>query len=359
MTLAPLFPAPDLYPIVGFDEGEIIPILGPSQGAELEEEFGLPLATPQLDDVTGPPEGLPGVVGITDGNVVPIINFPISELGPGPSPPPLVGAETPTPVITAIPAAEEAICGVDDSQDVEFYDGTLGVTRTFVDANQPPVGNIQWNFNLHALFPGSAGNVNGVRWCSGALIADDLFLTAGHCFEPDLGSWRTPRVNGVPISRQEIARNMRVNFNYQWGPDGPRTETSVPIVDLVEDRLGDRDYAIVQLAANPGPIFGRARVAMADAPQGSTISIIGHPVGLPKRVEAGIASQYQGPNLYYNDIDTEGGSSGSCILVAPDGLLVGIHTNGGCNDPAVGNNYGFRIEALLEVSPILRDLAAT
>jgi hypothetical protein len=46
----------------------------------------------------------------------------------------------------------ESICGgIDDSQPVEQYDGTLGVTRQFVDVHQAPVGQIQWNNNLAAI----------------------------------------------------------------------------------------------------------------------------------------------------------------------------------------------------------------
>ena len=46
---------------------------------------------------------------------------------------------------------------------------------------------------------GDPGNVAGQRWCSGTLIADDLFLSAAHCFEPTLSGWKTPRrtVGGV------------------------------------------------------------------------------------------------------------------------------------------------------------------
>jgi hypothetical protein len=265
---------------------------------------------------------------------------------------------TPTPVIAATPATEEGPCGVDDSQDVEFYNpnrpGTLGIPKMFVDEHQPPVGNIQWNWDLHVRYPDEAGTVNGVRWCSGTLIAPDLFLTAGHCFEPDFGTWVTPRVNGVPINRPEIARNMRVNFNYQWGPEGPRPEKAVAIVALLEDRLGDRDYAIVQLEQDPGPPFLPARIGAKDAPQGSTICMLGHPNQLPKRVAAGHASEYQGPRIYYNDLDTAGGSSGAGLLTS-EGFLCGIHTNGGCG-LQTGQNHGYRIESLIEISPILQGL---
>jgi Trypsin len=124
-------------------------------------------------------------------------------------------------------------CGAtDDSQPVEQYDGTLGVTTAFVDAHQAPVGQIQWNDNLAAIYT-NPGNVSGVRWCTGALVANNLFLTAGHCFDQTGGGWQRPLVNGTTdvISPQEIATNMHVNFNYQVDPDGnlrPEREFAIP-----------------------------------------------------------------------------------------------------------------------------------
>ena len=43
----------------------------------------------------------------------------------------------------------ETICGAtDDSQDVELYDGTLGVSTAFVASRERPVGQVAWNSNL-------------------------------------------------------------------------------------------------------------------------------------------------------------------------------------------------------------------
>src|SRR5262245_18966524 len=59
--------------------------------------------------------------------------------------------------------AQESICGLaDDTQDVERYDGSLGVSRAFVDAHEPPVGQLQWLDDLPARFSGAGetpGNV--------------------------------------------------------------------------------------------------------------------------------------------------------------------------------------------------------
>lgn len=258
--------------------------------------------------------------------------------------------------------ALETICGaVDDSQPVEQYDGTLGVPRAFVDAHQAAVGQIQWNDNLAALYS-NPGNVSGARWCSGTMITNDLFLTAGHCFDQTGGGWERPRINGTNtiIPSSEIATNMRVNFNYQVDPSGNlRPEQSFPITALIEYRLGGLDFAIVRLGGNPGATFGRTRLSATDAAAGDMVCIIGHPAGQPKRIEAGPALAPSGDQIRYDDIDTLGGNSGSGVLRASDGRIVGVHTNGGCTaaSPSGGGaNFGMRIASVIAASPTLQAL---
>ena len=256
----------------------------------------------------------------------------------------------------------ESICGVaDDSQPVEQYDGTLGVTTAFVGSRQSAVCQVQWNANLASIYT-NPGNVSGVRWGTGTMIADDIMITCGHLFDQTGGGWSRPRQNGTTniITPQEIARNMHLNFNYQVDPAGNlRPEQSFPILELLEYRLGGLDMAICRIGGNPGTTFGRTPISSTDAAVPDMICIIGHPEGRPKRIEAGPTTMIDGNLIRYNDIDTLGGNSGSGIIRASDGRLVGIHTNGGCNasSPAGGgSNFGQRIAAVIAASPTLQRL---
>jgi V8-like Glu-specific endopeptidase len=258
----------------------------------------------------------------------------------------------------------ETICGAtDDSQAVEQYNGSLGVTVAFVAAHQAPACQVQWNNNLATVYT-NPGDVSGVRWGSGTMISDDLFLTCGHLFDQTGGGWQRPRQNGTSniITPQEIARNMHLNFNFQVDSAGNlRPEQSFPILELIEYRLGGVDMAVCRIGGNPGATFGRTLISTTDAVRPEMLCIIGHPAGLPKRIEAGPTTDISGNFIRYGDIDTLGGNSGSGILRGSDGRLVGVHTNGGCTAASPGDggtNFGQRIAAVIAASPTLQALLA-
>jgi V8-like Glu-specific endopeptidase len=257
------------------------------------------------------------------------------------------------------PLVLETICGaLDDSQPVEQYDGTLGVPAAFVAAHQSAVCQVQWNSNLASVYT-NPGNVSGARWGTGTMVSADIMLTCGHLFDQTGGGWERPRQNGTTniISPQEIARNMKVNFNFQVDASGnPRPEQSFAITELIEYRLDGIDMAVCRIAGNPGATFGTTPISTTDASTPDMICIIGHPAGQRKRIEAGPTTAIDGSLIRYNDIDTLGGNSGSGILRASDGRLVGVHTNGGCNPQGTGSNFGQRIEAVRAASPTLRSL---
>ena len=255
----------------------------------------------------------------------------------------------------------EAVCGgIDESQPVEQYDGTLGPTLSFVQQHQSPVGQLQWNDNLATSFA-NPGNVSGQRWCTGTLVSPNLFLTAGHCFDRSGGGWQRPLIDGTTdvIPSEQIATNMHVNFNFQVDPNGVlRQEQSFVVLDLVEYRLGGLDFAVVRVDGDPGDTFGTAEISTVDANEDDPLCLIQHPAGLPKRIDGGTVFHTHQPQVGYDDIDTLGGSSGSGILLVSQGTIVGVHTNGGCSTPAIGHNHGVTITSILQASPTLTPIAS-
>lgn len=269
----------------------------------------------------------------------------------------------------------ESQCGmVNDQQDVETYDGTLGVSREYVNTHEPSTVMFEWlNISeMEAIAPGHEyGNVAGQRWCSGTLISDRLVLTAGHCFDKSDDGWYTPyqidgEGNRTLVEPELLATLMRIRFQYQVnGLTGQiRSGDPFPIARLVEYRLGGLDYAVVEIGANsagslPGQSYPIADILLRRPNASEGISIIQHPQGKPKKVEAGSVLDVSGVQLYYSNLDTHGGSSGSGVRDS-DGKIIGVHTNGGCtvsssssSDARVNANMGVTNAAISAASAIL------
>lgn len=263
----------------------------------------------------------------------------------------------------------ESQCGsVDDLQDVELYDGSLGVSKQYVALNEPSTVQFQWlpEAIMKTKLPGhTMGNVAGVRWCSGTRISDRLVITAGHCFDVQNGQhgWVSPFANGadgLPVfaNPRVLATLQQVNFRYQVnGVTGAiRTAQSYPIVSLVEHRLGGLDYAIVELGVgSDGKLpaedrFKPVKPLTRNPNDLESVAILQHPNGEPKKVEAGTVSQTVGSDVQYKDVDTHPGSSGSGIREA-NGDLIGVHTDGGCGQNS-GANHGVTTKSISAVSSV-------
>jgi hypothetical protein len=219
----------------------------------------------------------------------------------------------------------ETICGTNDLQFVNAYDGTLGPTVDFVQAHKVPVGAI------------ARASDKTKKYCSGTLVGTNVFLTAGHC-----------------VGTKTVGE--LVSFRYEL--EGAAGSDALPEaffrIAAVIDAPSTKDIALLRLDGDPGALFGWALLYKDLLPVSSAITIIQHPLGDPKMVEGGTVSSTD-KGYWYSDLDTQPGSSGSGILEA-SGRVAGVHTDGYCS-PAGGSNYGVTMPDALQASAALGDVA--
>lgn len=219
----------------------------------------------------------------------------------------------------------ESICGTNQLVDVVNYDGSRGQPVEFVARHEQAVGALAYGT------PDSSK-----KYCTGTLISENLFLTAGHCIDSTI--------------LEEFAV-----FNYQKlaGQVETTAQEHVKILEVVEQALGGLDFAILKLEGTPGAKYGFTPVSANEVVLGHLLTIIQHPSGRPKMVDVGNRSGSRGDvYMTYGNLDTEPGSSGSGVL-DDVGQVVGVHTNGGCYSTG-GDNAGVMMTEIVKVSPTVQ-----
>jgi V8-like Glu-specific endopeptidase len=213
-------------------------------------------------------------------------------------------------------------------QHVNAYQGDLGPSRGFVRMYKYPVGAVE-----------QAGTDGAAKLCSGTLIGRDRFLTSGRC------------IDGNATSRFVVFNHERLAGSITLAP-----QRHYPILEVLEDERGGFDYAIVRLGGNPGDTFGWARIsAVGDHGTGQSITVIQHPAGAPKQIEAGAIQAVAGAELRYTDVETTTGSEGAGVL-DDSGELLAVHTGTECAAGVV-RGKAVRLPALRTTSPIIAQLS--
>jgi hypothetical protein len=188
-----------------------------------------------------------------------------------------------------------------------------------IDLEGPPLGEA---FNLcrgqrYATQP-------SIAFCSGALVAPDVVLTAGHCIRAGAGQ------SGVPLDEilfvfgyQMInSRTARTRIR------GQDVYAARSLIRRVEGGMNRPDYALIRLDRE---VVGRQPVALAPSnvlQKRLPIFTIGHPSGLPAKVANGARITRVLSRIFFSNLDAFGGNSGSPVFSASTNRLIGVLDEG-------------------------------
>lgn len=152
--------------------------------------------------------------------------------------------------------------------------------------------------------------------CSGFLVAPDILVSAGHCFE----------------DRSDCTQNQWV-FNYKVDDDKQR-HVSVSKNDVygckevIKQSLTETtDFAVIRLDR---PVVGvtPVKIAAKEAEAGTEVVLIGHPSGLPQKVADNAVVKEVSATEFRATVDAFQINSGSAVFNARTGELMGILVRG-------------------------------
>lgn len=234
---------------------------------------------------------------------------------------------------------------------------------------------------------------SGQGICTGTLIDSSLIVTAGHCVSPKY--WYAehylptlehfnplpppPRVINKAgehvryFTSTEIALLLQADFSYQrvytadaggFASNLAADSFSLPLKEVVATQYQDpknqgaKDYAILRVDRGTRDLssysLGLGKLRYNGLSAGRPVAIVQHPAGGEKKVAAGTLLAVNKSRLEYNNISTDGGSSGAGIFLA-DGGIAGIHTRGGCGSAQTGGtNKGFELKSIKSTLDDLR-----
>ena len=203
---------------------------------------------------------------------------------------------------------------------------------------QSAVGRVVLTEAVSGLPPGSG-------WATGFMVSPTLFMTNNHV-----------------IPNKPFADKIRMQFNYQLGPDGVEavSESYLPDADDVFHTNPALDYSLIRLKGNQSGDVDKPRqagdrwgfIALNDSPvfrSKQHFNIVQHPSGRRKEIAL---QDNEIDKLFTNVVrykaDTEPGSSGSPVFNNV-WQIVALHHAGGDRDASGKwlNNEGIRIDAVI------------
>lgn len=194
-------------------------------------------------------------------------------------------------------------------------------------------------------------------YCSGALVAPDIILTAGHCME-----------DVVQCEDSYFAFDFHMRSRTQLPKELPANSVYLckKILYTTSGKSG-LDFALVQLDRpvadrNPLPIRQTGNMAT-----GEPLMLIGHPLGLPQKIADGAKIRSVSPKSFLANLDAYYNNSGSPVFSTKTYEIVGVLVEGEedfvTQDSCVMSkeclDNGCQGEKVTRVEPILKHLVRT
>ncbi len=179
-------------------------------------------------------------------------------------------------------------------------------------------------------------------YCSGALVGDDLLLTAGHCFKP--------HAHGLPCADIKIVFGYAVTQRGQ-NPSSFKADNVYSCKKIISQKVQDDrhnfickdgtctnspiigdgvDYALVQLDRK---VRGRPALAISRTRVGKDVSVgvIGYPSGMPVKIqeEGAAVRSVTSKGYFVTNLDTFAGNSGSPVFNMATHKIEGVLVRGG------------------------------
>ncbi len=210
---------------------------------------------------------------------------------------------------------------VNDSKKLELADATVALFQK----SDLVLSNKKYTFSLDKFGESASLCSNepffdqpSVAFCSGALVAPNIIITAGHCIEDE----------------SECA-NTKFGFNYSVKSNG-QFPTALDARDVVgcksiihRERVDTgADFAVIELTRRITHHKPLAINRANDLKVGDSIGVIGHPSGLPTKVAYGASVRSLKAGFFMTNLDTFGGNSGSAVFNETTGLIEGILVRG-------------------------------